>query len=144
MIHSLEVRVPFLDVAIADFALSLPVSSKLRLTDRTLDPAASYSESGVKRIVCDVARRYLPSEFFTARAKRGFGLPYADWMRGPLSEIFHDTLSEQSVAKAGLFDPAAVASVREDFSRNARPWSQPWLLMITEIWRREVFTPQAG
>lgn len=141
MTHSLEVRVPFLDTAIADFAFSLPVESKINITDRTLDPSASYSESGVKKIVCDVARRYLPNDFFDARAKRGFGLPYADWMRGPLAEILEDTISTTSVEKAGLFDPTAVARVNAEFHAGQRPWSHPWLLMITELWRRQVLAP---
>lgn len=140
MAHSLEVRVPFLDVAVADFALSLPVASKLVMNPRTLDPAASYTESGVKRIVCDMARKYLPAEFFDARAKRGFALPYADWLKGPLAEVLEDTLSYDNVAKAGLFDPEAVQGVHADFLDGRRPWSHPWLLMITELWRAHVLT----
>lgn len=138
MIHSLEVRVPFLDVDVADFAFSLPVGSKLARTARTLDPTASYADSGVKRIVCDVARRYLPEAFFNARAKRGFALPYADWLRGPLADILSDTLSRKSVVEAGLFDPDMVDKIRKDFELGRRPWSHPWLLMIVELWRRQV------
>lgn len=138
MIQSLEVRVPFLDVEIADFAFSLPTSSKLKTSERTLDPTASYADSGVKRIVCDVARKYLPPEFFTARAKRGFGLPYADWMRGPLNDVFYDTLSHESLARAGLFDPAAAVKIRDEFLNDQRPWSHAWVLMMTELWRRQV------
>lgn len=140
MIHSLEVRVPFLDVEIADFAFSLPVDSKLWPSDRTLDPSASYAESGVKRIVCDVARRYLPPDFFTNRAKRGFGLPYSDWMRGPLAEVLHDTLSQEALSRGGLFDPAAAVKVRDEFLSQQRPWSHAWLLMIGELWRKHVLT----
>lgn len=138
MAHSLEVRVPFLDVEVANFAFSLPVDSKLAIGPRTLDPTASYVESGVKRIVCDVARKYLPADFFSARAKRGFALPYADWLRGPLADVLGETLSKESVAKAGLFDPLAVAEVYQGFLGGRRPWSQPWLLMVIELWRRRV------
>lgn len=138
MAHSLEVRVPFLDVGLMDFALSLPVSSKLRMNSRTLDPNASYAESGVKRIVCDVAQKYLSQDFLTARAKKGFALPYADWLKGPLAEILADTMSMESVTKAGLFDPASVVRVRQDFLEGRRPWSHPWLFMVTELWRRQV------
>lgn len=138
MAHSLEVRVPFLDVRLMDFALSLPVESKLRMSSRTLDPNASYAESGVKRIVCDVAQKYLPPDFLTARAKKGFALPYADWLKGPLAEVLADTMSMESVAKAGLFDPASVDRVRKDFLEGRRPWSHPWLFMVTELWRRQV------
>lgn len=138
MAHSLEVRVPFLDVRLMDFALSLPVESKLRMSSRTLDPNASYAESGVKRIVCDVAQKYLPPDFLTARAKKGFALPYADWLKGPLAEVLADTMSMESVAKAGLFDPASVVRIRQDFLEGRRPWSHPWLFMVTELWRRQV------
>lgn len=138
MAHSLEVRVPFLDVGLMDFALSLPVSSKLRMNSRTLDPNASYAESGVKRIVCDVAHKYLPKDFLTARAKKGFALPYADWLRGPLAEVLADTMSLKSVTNAGLFDPPSVVRVRQDFLEGRRPWSHPWLFMVTELWRRQV------
>lgn len=138
MAHSLEIRVPFLDIEIADFALSLPVESKLKIGPKTLDPSASYLESGVKRIVCDVARKYLPPDFFEQRAKKGFALPYADWLNGPLADTLADTLSERSVTEAGLFDPRSVKRVLEDFHAGQRPWSHPWLLMVTELWRRNV------
>ena len=134
MIHSLEVRVPFLDPVVVDHALSLPTEAKLLMTNKTLDPEASYAESGVKRVVCDVARRYLNDDFFSTRAKRGFGLPHADWLRGPLAEIMNDTLSTDSVHSAGLFDPAMAEAVRREFLVGTRPWSHPWLLMITTLW----------
>ena len=138
MANSLEVRVPFLDPVIADHALSLPVEAKLLMTDKTLDPEANYAETGVKRVVCDVARRYLKDDFFTTRAKRGFGLPHADWLRGPLGEIMADTLCADSVRQGGLFAAETAETVRDEFLADRRPWSHPWLLMITELWRREV------
>lgn len=138
MTHSLEVRVPFLDVELMDLALSLPVSSKLLMNSRTLDPAASYAESGVKRIVCDAAQKYLPQDFFSARAKKGFTLPFTDWLKGPLAEVLADTMSMESVTNAGLFDPTSVVRVRQDFLEGRRPWSHAWLLMVTELWRRQV------
>jgi asparagine synthase (glutamine-hydrolysing) len=138
MVHSLEVRVPFLDPVVADFALSVPSDAKLVVTDETLKPGASYNGSGVKRIVCDVARSYLPEEFFAKRAKKGFLLPHEDWLRGPLAELLRDTLSPETVKRAGLFDPSAAANVYEGFLSGKRPWSHPWLLMISELWRRQV------
>jgi asparagine synthase (glutamine-hydrolysing) len=140
MSHSLEVRVPFLDTSVVDLALSLPVESKLAFGERSLDLSASYSETGAKRILVDVARRWLPGEFFQQRAKRGFSLPHAEWLRGPLCEVLDDTLSPESVRRAGLFAPDAVASVRKGFLAGERPWVQPWLLMVTELWRRSVLT----
>jgi asparagine synthase (glutamine-hydrolysing) len=119
----------------------LPVSSKLQMSNRTLDPTASYSESGVKRIVCDAAQMYLPQDFFKARAKKGFALPYADWLKGPLAEVLADTMSMESVTNAGLFDAPSVVRIRQDFLDGRRPWSHPWLLMVTELWRRQILQP---
>jgi asparagine synthase (glutamine-hydrolysing) len=138
MAHSLEVRVPFLDREVADFALSLPHEAKLRVGEQTLAPGASYDESGVKRIVCDVARSYLPAEFFAKRSKTGFILPVDDWLRGPLADILADALSPASVAAAGWFDPVTVSEISAGFLRRERHWSHPWVLMIAELWRRDV------
>jgi len=142
MIHSLEVRVPFLDVDVADFAFSLPNESKLSTSEATSDPYASYTESGVKKIVCDLAREYLPNSFFDNRSKRGFSLPYSDWLKGPLKDILYDTLSEDNIRATGLFDAKTVQNVLREFENGLRPWSHPWILMITELWVREVLKPK--
>jgi asparagine synthase (glutamine-hydrolysing) len=138
MSHSLEVRVPFLDPVIADIAYSLPTATKLDVTPRTLEPGASYRDSGVKKIICDAARPYLPPDFFGARQKTGFNMPNDLWLRGPLADMLADSLAPAAVAAAGLFDPRAVAAVRDGFQRRERPWAQPWLLMVTEQWRRHI------
>jgi asparagine synthase (glutamine-hydrolysing) len=138
MSHSLEVRVPFLDPVVADHALSLPLQAKMRFNERTLDPSAGYDQSGVKRVVCDVARRYLPPFFFADRAKKGFNLPIADWLRGPLACIMAEALSPETVKARGLFEPPVVEGVRRAFLRGERPWNHPWILMITELWHRSV------
>lgn len=143
MANSLEVRVPFLDPVVVDHALSLPTSAKLSVTSKTLEYGASYNDSGVKRVVCDVAKRHLPDWFFERRSKKGFALPYADWLKGPLKGIMDDALSPQTVASAGLFDPTVVSRLRTDFLNGRRPWSHVWLLMVTELWRREVLETNA-
>ncbi len=141
MIHSLEVRVPFLDPVVVDFALSLPPGAKMADATRAAAPGASYQESGVKRIVCDVARRYLPPEFFTRRAKKGFILPCGDWLKGSLASVLGDTLSPANVKKAGLFDADAVAEVHRAFRAGNSHWSRPWLLMIAGLWHAQVLLP---
>ena len=138
MSHSLEVRVPFLDPVVADHAFSLPLEAKMRFNERTLDPSAGYDESGVKRVICDVARSYLPPSFFADRAKKGFNLPNADWLRGPLADVMAETLSPETVRSRGLFDPAAADGIRGAFLRGERPWTHPWILMLTELWHRRV------
>lgn len=138
MAHSLEVRVPYLDPVVADTALSLPDEAKLQAPDKYSSQfTPSYRESGTKRILLDVAKSYLPSGF-DLKPKRGFAMPFGAWMKGPLHEAVADAMSAQSVRRRAWFDPAAVAKVWEDFSLERIGWPQPWLLMILELWCREV------
>jgi asparagine synthase (glutamine-hydrolysing) len=138
MAHSLEVRVPFLDPVIADLALSLPDSAKLGNDPRRIsDSPRSYREAGTKRVLLDVAKDLLPPGFDT-RPKTGFSMPFNLWLKGPLREVLLDTLSEKSVSERGLLDPQAVTGVRDQFLSGVTDWPQPWLLMMIELWSREV------
>lgn len=138
MAHSLEVRVPFLDPVIADLALSLPDSAKLSETPHaSSNSQRSYREAGTKRILLDVAKDFLPPGFDT-RPKRGFTMPFNSWLRGPLREVLLDTLSESSVSNRGLLEASAVTTVRDHFLSGLIEWPQPWLLMMIELWAREV------
>jgi asparagine synthase (glutamine-hydrolysing) len=62
-------------------------------------------------------------------------------LRGPLRDIFEDTLSDERVRRRGLLDVQGVSAVRDRFT--SRPagqldWMGPWLLMVLELWCREV------
>lgn len=138
MAGSLEVRVPFLDPVIADIALSLPRDAKLAPGGAYLTPGASYVESGVKRVIVDVAREFLPPEFFLRRGKKGFSLPFADWMKGVLRPLVSEVLSAKSTAARGWLEPEAVSGVWRDFLGGRISWNGPWILMILELWAREV------
>jgi asparagine synthase (glutamine-hydrolysing) len=138
MAHSLEVRVPFLDPVVADLALSLPDSAKLGGDPRSSsDSPRSYREAGTKRILLDIAKDLLPPGFDT-RPKSGFSMPFNSWLKGPLRDVLIDTLAEPAVAKRGLLDAQAVAGVRDQFLSGVTEWPQPWLLMMIELWAREV------
>jgi asparagine synthase (glutamine-hydrolysing) len=150
MAHSLEVRVPYLDPVLADLALSLPDSAKLaadpddyhRLAARSANPSwseppRSYRDAGTKRILLDIGKNLLP-EGFDTKPKRGFGMPFDSWLKGPLREVLLETLSEKQVNARGLLDASAVASVRDQFLAGAVDWPHPWLLMMIELWAREV------
>jgi asparagine synthase (glutamine-hydrolysing) len=142
--HSLEVRVPFLDQRVADLALSLPDSTKMGDSPRAAsDSPRSYREAGTKRILLDVAKDLLPPGF-DKRVKTGFSMPFKSWLKGPLHEVLRDTLSEQSVAKRGLLEASAVAHVRDQFVSGVVEWPQPWLLMMIELWAREVLDSASG
>lgn len=138
MAHSLEVRVPFLDPAIVDLALSLPIDVKLGDVTRLPDPtAATYRDTGTKRILVDIGRELLP-EGMDQQMKRGFAMPFDVWLKGPLREVLEDTLSESSVKRRGLFNYNHTAALRKGVLEGRTGWPQPWLLMMTELWCREV------
>ncbi|MBN1450061.1 MAG: asparagine synthase (glutamine-hydrolyzing) [Anaerolineales bacterium] len=138
MSHSLEVRVPFLDPVVADFALSLPDSSKIGdLTKVKFTPNTSYKESGVKRIVIDVGRPLLPKDL-DKQPKRGFAMPFGAWLKGPLHDVMMDTLDEIQVRQRGLLDVSQVSTIKQSFFEGRTGWTQPWLLMMLELWFREV------
>lgn len=133
MAHGLEVRVPLLDHDLADFALSLPDSAKV-LPGAAL--AGSYDASGLKRLLVDIGRRYLPAGF-PARAKKGFTLPFDSWLRGSLARVMSECLAAETVARRGFFDVQAVAGLSADFAQGRIGWTRPWLLMMTELWCQE-------
>jgi asparagine synthase (glutamine-hydrolysing) len=138
MAHSLEVRVPYLDPLVTDTALSLPDAAKM--TDLTKLPAPehkTYRETGAKRILVDVGRPLLPKDF-DLQPKRGFGMPLDSWLRGPLREVLMDTLSDEQVRNRGLLDVQAVSAVKIGFLEGSLSGAQPWLLMMLELWCREV------
>jgi asparagine synthase (glutamine-hydrolysing) len=138
MAHSLEVRVPYLDPVVAEAALSLPDQAKMGHSSPPQHfGTLSYREAGTKRVLLDIAKGMLP-EGFDTRPKRGFGMPFDSWLRGPLREVLLDTLSEDRVQRRGLLEPDAVATVKHDFLNGSANWTRPWLLMMLELWSQEV------
>jgi asparagine synthase (glutamine-hydrolysing) len=139
MAHSLEVRVPYLDRALVDTALSLPDSAKLADPERLVSPAGkTYRELGAKRILIDVGRPLLPQDF-DLQPKRGFSMPFDAWLSGPLREVLLDALADSQTRKRGWLDVREVGQIRDRFLGGQLSWAQPWLLMMLELWAQEVF-----
>jgi asparagine synthase (glutamine-hydrolysing) len=138
MAHSLEVRVPYLDPVIADLTLSLPYKSKSGGGDRS-DPALAntYRYTGAKKILIDAGRSLLLPDF-DIQPKRGFAMPFDAWLKGPLSDVMADSLSESATRKRGWFSFTEVRKVQDNFELGFVSWAHPWLLMMTELWAREV------
>ncbi|MGH9844649.1 MAG: asparagine synthase (glutamine-hydrolyzing) [Blastocatellia bacterium] len=137
MAHSLEARVPFLDPVVADTALSLPDYTKLGDVGRLPDRPYTYRDSGAKRILFDVGRARLP-EKLDLQEKRGFGMPFDSWLKGPLREVFLDAVSERSLRARGLLNVAEAMAARDAVFRGDFLWTRPWLLLMLELWCREV------
>jgi asparagine synthase (glutamine-hydrolysing) len=121
MAHSLEVRPPFLDHRIVEFAASLPESFKVR--GRTL-----------KYILRELMRDKLPRAVIR-RKKEGFDIPIHDWFRGPLRPLLLDTLTEEAVRRHGLFRPGKVRALLDaHLERRANLGYHLWGLLILFLW----------
>jgi asparagine synthase (glutamine-hydrolysing) len=123
MANSLEVRVPFLDYEVVDFAFSLPESYKIDM-------------SRGKKIVRDTFRKLLPDEVYS-RGKKGFEVPLLDWFRGELKTmITTDLLSDEMLERQGIFDKQAVKNILQRLY-SSNPGDTPmqvWSLIVFQHW----------
>lgn len=144
MAHSLEVRVPYLDPVIADITMSLPFRSKSGNGDTSNSRwVNTYRYTGAKKILIDAGRSLLPPDF-DIQPKRGFTMPFDTWLKGPLNDVMSDALSEAAVRRRGWFDPIQVEQVCQNFQAGLSAWTDPWLLMMIELWAREILDRSNG
>lgn len=121
MMHSLEVRAPFLDRDLAEFACRLPIRMKLRGGTR------KYL---LKKAVADI----LPREIL-ARKKRGFLIPSALWLRETLKPHMDELLGEAFLKKQGLFNPETVVALRAEHQNGVRDHRKElWTLLVLQLW----------
>ena len=130
MAVSLEVRAPFLDPRIAEYAASLPSDYKLH------GRKAKYI---LKRAVTGL----LPP-FVMKRGKKGFGVPVAEWLKGKLRPMARDLLSPERLRRSGLFDPVYVTRLQSEHERGvANHRKLLWTLLMFELWHESfVETPR--
>jgi asparagine synthase (glutamine-hydrolysing) len=123
MAANLEVRVPFLNREMIEFAARMPPELKLK---------------GLKRkyILKKAAENLLPHDVVW-RKKAGFGAPIRSWLRGALRPMVEDLLSEATIKRRGLFRPEEVRRIieinlsgREDYNL------QVFQLLNLELWMR--------
>jgi asparagine synthase (glutamine-hydrolysing) len=121
MMASLEGRVPLLNNDFVAYALSLPLRMKLR---------GLRSKFLLKRAL----RGLLPPAILN-RPKKGFGIPVADWFRGPLREQMRDVLAGDRIRREGFFDVAAVERLIGDHLGGRRDnRKQLWTLFAFQMW----------
>jgi asparagine synthase (glutamine-hydrolysing) len=124
MAHSLEVRPPFLDPRLVDFAARLP--EHLKITP----------EGTLKHILRDLMRGKLPDAVLT-RTKEGFDIPAHRWFRGPLRQLMEETLCADSVCQTGLFNSQAIERVKNaHLARRANLGYPLWGLTTLFLWMK--------
>jgi len=123
MAAGVEVRVPFLDMELVEFAQRIPLHLKQR------------GQVG-KWILKKAMESYLPRDVIY-RPKAGFGAPLRRWMRHDLRELLGDLLSTDSLNRRGLFNPRAVQGlIAANDSGKVDAGYTLFSLLCIEIWCR--------
>jgi len=120
MACSLEVRSPLLDQEVLDLAARMPREMLVRgLT--------------TKWILRQLAYRLVPRSLVD-RPKRGFAIPRAAWLRGPLREVSRDCLLGESARRRGWFERSVVEALLDDHDRGLDRDLYLWPLLVVELW----------
>ncbi|MBI1940844.1 MAG: asparagine synthase (glutamine-hydrolyzing) [Acidobacteria bacterium] len=121
MASSLELRTPFLDHRLVEFAASLPAALKV-------------PRFQMKYVLKKAVEAWLPRQI-VYRQKRGFSVPIAGWMRGSLRPLLDETLGEEKLKRDGLFDAAFVRRIlTEHWSGRADHRKGLWALLCFQLW----------
>jgi asparagine synthase (glutamine-hydrolysing) len=124
MAHSLEVRPPFLDHRIVEFAARLPENLKIR-------------GGKLKYILRELMKDRLPGSVLS-RQKEGFDIPAHDWLRTTLRPLLLDVLNERDVRESGIFSWATTRQlVDRHLERRANVGYHLWGLMILFLWMKK-------
>lgn len=122
MMNSVEVRSPFLDIALARFCLNVPNS-------------VHFQNNSPKYILKKLAKKYLDPDI-EKRSKRGFSIPLKEWLRTDLRPFMMDVLNSNDMADHGLFDRKHIDSLIADFFDDSKPHSDHkiWSLVCFQYW----------
>jgi len=118
---SLETRIPFLDLDVIEFSASLPIEFKIR--------------NGVSKwALREVLYRHVPKDLIE-RPKMGFGVPLAEWLRGPLKDWAESLLDEKRLHHEGFFNVEFVRDKWLEHLSGKRNWSyQLWNVLMFQAW----------
>jgi asparagine synthase (glutamine-hydrolysing) len=113
--------VPFLDPAVAEFALSLPSRLKVRGLQK-------------KRLIRRAVEPLLPREVLEGK-KQGFAIPIGRWLRHDLQPYVREALSPERIRGQGFFQPEAVTRLVDAHASGARDHSRRlWALLVFSLW----------
>ena len=120
---SLETRMPLLDHRVVEFAARLPLSLKMR-------------GGQSKWLLRQVLYQYVPAELIE-RPKRGFSVPMASWLRGPLRDWAEDLLRPELLREQGFFAPDVMRGQWQEHLTGKRNWSSHlWHVLMFQSWLR--------
>jgi asparagine synthase (glutamine-hydrolysing) len=124
MAHSLEVRPPFLDHRIVEFAAALPPSLKIK-------------GSRQKLVLRELMGKRLPAKILT-RKKTGFDIPAHEWLRGTLRPLLLEAIETGLAEHSAVFRPAAIREwLRLHLERRVNAGYHLWGLMLLFLWMKK-------
>jgi asparagine synthase (glutamine-hydrolysing) len=123
MAHAVEVRPPFLDHRIVEFAAKLPTDFKIRGARQ-------------KYLLKEVMRSKLPASI-VQREKIGFDIPAHDWFRGPLRAMLMETLASAEAEHSELFDFETIYTYTQlHLNRRINIGYHLWGLVMLFLWMK--------
>lgn len=123
MAVALEARVPILDHRVAEFALRLPREQKIR-------------NGQGKWLLKQVLARHVPESLYN-RPKKGFSVPLASWLRGPLRDWAEDLLDEKRLREDGYFHSKLIRDRWRQHLNDEWNWqTQLWQILVFQAWLR--------
>jgi asparagine synthase (glutamine-hydrolysing) len=131
MAVSLETRVPLIDHRVFEFAQRLPFNYKVR-------------NGQGKWLLRQLLYRHVPQELVD-RPKKGFGVPLAAWLRGPLKDWAAALLDENRLRREGVFHAAPVLRKWREHQSGAHDWSPHlWGVLMTQAWLEQTQLARLG
>uniref|UniRef100_A5WC05 asparagine synthase (glutamine-hydrolyzing) n=1 Tax=Psychrobacter sp. (strain PRwf-1) TaxID=349106 RepID=A5WC05_PSYWF len=126
MSASLELRAPFLDHNLVEYAWQLPFEFK-------------YRDGQTKWILRQVLYKHVPKELIE-RPKQGFGIPLNDWLRGPLKDWAEKLLSVQFLEEQNIFYTDEIRDMwRHHLSGTRHYGARLWSILMFQAWYKENF-----
>ena len=124
MAYSVEVRSPFLDYRVVEYARSLPMSYR-------------YEKGRQKKILRDILKEYIPEEVFN-QPKKGFSVPIGHWMRHELKDEFLKALDDDFLNKVPNLNVRKFKNLLNDHMANEEDHTANiWKLYVLSKWYNE-------
>ena len=124
MAVSLEAREPFLDYRLVEFTLQLPLDFKIH-------------RGQAKRLLRSILTHYVPPRLFE-RPKMGFGLPFGQWLRGPLRPGAEELLDTTKLREQGVFNPTPIRQAWTEHLHGKRNRAaQLWGILMFQAWQQK-------
>ena len=124
MANGIEVRVPFLDNELSEYAMRLPGDLKVK--------------NGVKKYMLKKALEGVVPNDVLYGPKKGFGVPYQNWLKGPLLEFMRDRLNSPYIKALNFFSEKRINELIEEHRSGVQNHGFIlWKILNLSIWLEE-------